>query len=302
MSMLLADKASLDEALEHYGVLGMKWGVSRTDRQLAKAAGRKAKESDRGLASKEERKAARVNSKQEIYGKAGQRRIERMFGETGLGTVPYSELATKQRTIKAGETFYRTSGLAEETARGPDDIKYVSRTEEDRNRYHAILPKYTFKSGLKDIAPTYDHTYKTVTKLTLPSEKDRIDAFAELMDMSSVKLGNKTFTGREVLKRAGYRRDVRRLDNTALGQKFFEDMQTTAWMNTGLSNEYFENLRSKGFNAVADDNDRGVVTDDPIILLNPSGTIKSMNVKQLTAKDVNTAMTTFKGDLKEERG
>ena len=31
-------KPSLEEALEHYGVMGMKWGVRRSDKQLARAS------------------------------------------------------------------------------------------------------------------------------------------------------------------------------------------------------------------------------------------------------------------------
>jgi hypothetical protein len=35
MTMLPEDKMSLDNALKHYGVMGMKWGVTRTDKQLS---------------------------------------------------------------------------------------------------------------------------------------------------------------------------------------------------------------------------------------------------------------------------
>jgi hypothetical protein len=36
---------TLEETLAHYGILGMKWGVSRSDKQLAKAAKKKRKNS-----------------------------------------------------------------------------------------------------------------------------------------------------------------------------------------------------------------------------------------------------------------
>jgi hypothetical protein len=306
------DDTSLDEVLEHYGIKGMKWGVRRSQAELDRAAGRKptrsekkdAKDLAKGRATKSERKEARKNLKEEAYGpgKAMDRRWDRFSNQTGIGAKPYSELSTERRTIAAGEKFYRTSGVADESVpRTANEIRYVSRTEADRVRYNAVLPRFTLKSGLKDVVPSYEHTLKTTQKLTLPSEKDRIDAFAELMDTKSIEIGRKTYTGRELLKRSGYKKQVKQLDNTALGQQFFSQMQDQAWMNRGISDAYFQNLRKKGFNAVIDDNDIGVLSDDPIILLNPNGTVKSMQVKQLSSRDVTAAMANFKGDLEERR-
>ena len=54
------EKPSLEEALEHYGVKGMKWGVRRTQAQLDRAAGRVKK------AGKAVGRAAAKSAKQQV--------------------------------------------------------------------------------------------------------------------------------------------------------------------------------------------------------------------------------------------
>lgn len=270
--------------LEHFGMKGMHWGV------------RKAATSGSVL-TKTERTAARTNMKAEARKKAGERRMEALFQKRGLGITPYSELSTQSRTIAKGSEFFRTSKRAEEKF---TNITFVSNNPDDRTRYKAIMSLGAFGlPGKKNYKPTYEHVYKTTVKLKLPSEKARMDAFAELMDTPIITVGKKELTGKEYLKRIGYGREVKRLDSLELGRKHFQSMHNTAWADTPISSGYFKVLSKKGYNAVADDNDRKIISDDPIILLNPNGSLKQMSVKQLTNKEINKAQIDFKGDLKD---
>lgn len=58
----------LDDILEHYGIKGMKWGVRRTDAQLARARGKKFKETPKNMQSKDAKKAKSVKEKVKTQG------------------------------------------------------------------------------------------------------------------------------------------------------------------------------------------------------------------------------------------
>jgi hypothetical protein len=63
MTMLHEDKMSLDNALKHYGVMGMKWGVTRTDKQLS--ARKQVKQETYGGKDKKARTSVQKNARAE---------------------------------------------------------------------------------------------------------------------------------------------------------------------------------------------------------------------------------------------
>lgn len=56
-----------------------------------------------------------------------------------------------------------------------------------------------------------------------------------------------------------------------------------------FNNTYFNAIRKKGYNALIDDNDAGIWSKEPLILLTPKMDVKISSVKQLTAADINKA-------------
>lgn len=279
------DKPSIQEALIHFGVKGMKWGKRKA----------------RDVVSKEDRKLAKENFKKGTR-VALDRKFERFYkGEGSIASMPYSKLSTKDRTIKTGATFYRTTARMDEQYRGR---LYVSTNKADAARYRAVMPATTGRGGKKAYKQNYEHMIKVTNKLTLPSEKARMDAFYEVLNTPSIKmLGGKTVTGREFLVKTNMEtaRSIKNLDNAVLGQRYFEKMNQTATMDTPFSSAYFNKVRAKGYNAILDDNDAGIISRDPLILLNPNGTVKKMTVKPLTNADVTKAQQQFSVDFAKDK-
>ena len=273
---MLPDKPPLDEALlEHHGILGMHWGRHKSEGSPK--------------ITKADKKAAKVNTRAALNTSLSAR-LNRNWNPV-ITQDEYNKLSTKNVTIEKGSDFARVSTHKDENYK---NITYVSWHPEDKVLYRAVMPNINKKFLVKSV-PNYEHTLKTVETLSGPSEKARVDAFSELMDTPSIRLKNgKTTTARELLRKQGFKQEVKQYDSHQLGLRFYNQFMANSYMETPLSSAYFNNLKTKGYNMVADDNDRNILSREPLILLNPNGSIKKMSVRQLTPQDINEAERTFK--------
>jgi len=281
------NKPSLDELL-HYGVKGMKWGVRKAEPSTM---------------SKTERKQARKN-----MGKFSEHVINTKYKDGSefftrkMSKEEYNSLSTKDHVVRKGATVRRVANRKDETYK---DSTYVSYTKNDQGIYRATMPlvnsRNPFKMpGAKNYRAQYEHTFKALETLKSPSEKARVDAFAALMDTPSIKLKNgKTVTGRKYLK-PSYPKEVKTLDSQQLGLRAYKDFTEMQGADTPLNTAYFNKVREMGYNAVIDDNDRGHLSEAPLIVLNPNGTLKKMSVHPLTADEINQAQANIKVPPKEE--
>lgn len=260
----------VEDFLAHYGVIGMKWGKRNGEPKV----------------SKEDKLAAKAAYK--AYGDPIiEKRINQWFDDNSMSTKQYSELSTKDTTYKVGKEFFRVSARKDETLR---DLTYVSYLKEDRTRYQAVMPNTGFQSFKKN----YEYSYEAIKDLSSPSEKTRVDTFIELMDTPAIKVGKKNLTGREILKRQGFGKEVKTMTSQQLGLKFYNEHTANMVRPNETNKAYFELLKSKGYNSLMDDNDRGVVSDAPLIILDPNGLVKKMSVRQLTKQDVVDAQKNIK--------
>jgi uncharacterized protein (UPF0297 family) len=145
------------------------------------------------------------------------------------------------------------------------------------------------RGGNKKYKNSYEATYKTLETLKSPSEKERVDAFSNLFDTPAIKLKNgKTIDGREFMKR-DFPKEVKTLSSHQLGLLFYNRFTDSQGAKTPLNTAYFNSLKEKGYNAIVDDNDRGHLSDTPLMILDPNGRLKRTKIKALTADEINNA-------------
>ena len=267
------------EELVHYGIKGMKWGVRKTDPTTF---------------TKDQRKQAKKR-----FNEFTRASIDSKF-KTGedlfsrkMTREEYDKLSTKDFVVRKGTTVRRVAQNKDSTSNDPT---FVSFTKNDKNTYRAVMPvtngKNPFKvGGNKTYKQHYEITFKAMETLKSPSEKERVDAFSALMDTKSITLKNgKTVTGRQYVKRL-YPKEVKTLDTQQLGLRVYKDFtHSQGDVTAPINSAYFKSISAKGYNALIDDNDRGHMSEAPLIILNPNGSLKRMNVHPLSADDINQAM------------
>jgi hypothetical protein len=264
------------DLLVHHGVKGQHWGVRNQEGSSTETRGQRRQ-------SKRQLNTYLFNSI----------RAEPIFHT--MSKSDYNKLTT------TGETFAKNTTL-KRISMGPqqqrDGAIYVSRLLEDSNFYKASFPVRGPLSdktgGGKKIykQPSYEITYKTVKKLSSPSEKERVDSFIALLDTPSVKIAGKSapISGRQYLENNGFNPRFKKYDTQELGLKeWYKFVHQQGNQNNPLGQAYFNSLRAKGYNALPDDQDRQVLTKAPLILLDPLSTVKTSSVQKLSANDINQA-------------
>lgn len=154
---------------------------------------------------------------------------------------------------------------------------------EDADRYKALYPDtLRMRTGSKTV-----HVSSLVSgdEIVSPSTKKRvqflIDLMADdvptptLMNMESTKKGRalvEDFLANQVAKPSSY---YKNLSDEELGAKAYNLVSRGLVGNSNLTTAYFNKVKQAGYNAIMDDNDLGLLSEAPIILLDPEKHIKS---------------------------
>jgi hypothetical protein len=127
----------------------------------------------------------------------------------------------------------------------------------------------------------YELELKTKQRLAMPSAKERVDAFIETLQRPE---------GKQWLKENGYKDQIDELNAKEVGFKYYQKFNKYAGnKDVKMNDTYFNTLKQRGYQALLDDNDAGIWSKEPTILLSPKGTVKVTKVRQLTADDINKA-------------
>jgi hypothetical protein len=257
----------------------MKWGV----RKDGPGASEKPTKADK--------KEAKANFRAESA-KVMEKRLANGLDRKVLTQDQYAKLATKDVLIKKGANLSRITVRTDESSA---PMVYVSTNAKDATVYRGVLPGINRLQSLR-AKTNYEVTLQAVNTLKSPSEKARVDAFVELMDMPAIKTkDDKLITGREFLEKSGYKDEVKKMDSFKLGLEFYDEfVQSQGMAKAPLNSAYFDSLRKKGYNALQDDNDRNILSKDPWIVLDPGGNLKNTGIKALTPKDINEAKKVLK--------
>lgn len=212
----------------------------------------------------------------------------------------YSQLSDVDVKLTTGQIFHRISTSDEQSltykVKGlfgietsvTKDRLYLAFTEEDVNRYKAVLPKYWWKQwGFKNTSG-YDVAYKALTDIKSPSAKTRVDIYTDLIKNDSsirsmVEQCCKVLPGKANL-------DTSRMSAEELSRQSYSYLAAILCdKNNNIGNKYIEAIKNLGYNAIIDDNDAGRLSDSPIIILDPVKNVVRAGAEVLGSKEINSA-------------
>lgn len=177
--------------------------------------------------------------------------------------------------VPKGTRFKRISANPETTLR--KNI-YATFTEEDANRYKGILPRHF--SWISD-DECYQIEMEAMGDIKAPSLKTRVEVFKDLM------ANNEDF--KEHYRNGKYADKAHKI-----GHQFYEEFAYRHAGKTKIGNIYFDKLKEMGYNAWIDDNDRGKLSDTPIVLFNDDGFIQRITATKLGKEDIEEAANNLK--------
>ncbi len=259
----------VDTFLAHYGVKGMKWGV-RQD-QYRTYSEKATTTSDNVI-----KRAGSTVQMTRYFATGGSLKKQQKYTEEW-----YDSLDTGKAFIEKGATMNRI-------VRGVDDRAlsgrlYVSTLESDHEMYKAVIPavQKKFAFGQKEYHSVYQVELEAKKKLSMPSEKERIDIFIDTI---------KTPEGRKWMADSGYKDQINELNAKEMGLSAYKKFNKVAGnQELKITDVYFDKVKAKGYEAILDDNDAGVWSKSPTILLSPKSTVRVNSVEQLSADDINAA-------------
>ena len=246
-----------DGDIIHYGVKGMRWGVRR-DRKAAAANLNKASDI--------------VNKRQE------QRRLQATLTE-----ADFKNLSDKKIVFQKGTTLNRIT----RTAADEDGNLYVSVNPKDAEYYRGLIPLEQNNFVMKNYGTVYEKTFTALEDLKSPSEKERVSAYIRVMDSPVITVDGKALTGREYLRERGLGDVVNGLSSREVALTYYGQLAAQQGIkNEPINSAVFKDLSRRGYNAIIDDNDRGIIAETPLLLLKPASSIRTESIKQLSEADI----------------
>ncbi|QZD97800.1 hypothetical protein SEA_NADMEG_18 [Gordonia phage Nadmeg] len=276
--------SKLESFLAHHGVKGMKWGVRKDQHR---SYSEKASTTTEGMV----KRAGSTVQMTRYFSSGGAIKKQQKYDEEW-----YSKLENGKEYIEKGDTLNRI-------VRGVDNRAlsgrlYVSQLESDNEMYKAVIPavQKKFAFGQKEYHSVYQVELEAKKRMAMPSEKVRIDTFIDTIQ---------TPEGRKWMKESGYKEEINELNAKEQGLKAYKKFNKVAGnQDLPITDVYFNKVKKQGYDAILDDNDAGIWSKKPMILLSAQSTTKVKSVRQLSADEINQAQRNVLSnrDFKGKRG
>lgn len=262
--------------IKHHGIKGQKWGVRRfqnKDGSLTKVGKERYKE-DR-VETKEERKkriarnvaigAAAATAAIAAIGymkysknlKTLDKKAGTAVKEVSTKILDFNQLSDSDITLSKGTKFQRISSKSFEEYVEKGRIAYASFKKEDNAIYMHDMPKNierwrkngTIKDGGNSV---YKHVLEMNKDVKIASKRKVVETYAEIAGKSSVK-----------------------------DYEFRNFIEGLVDRDKDDNKKFINKLIEMGYNAIIDDNDAGLYTSSPLILLNPASDVRNINTKEI---------------------
>lgn len=245
--------------LYHYGVKGMKWGVRRyqnKDGSLTPEGKAKVEDKEqrrKAFAKKVAIGAAAVGVTMVVLG--GVYLYKKSNMPTHVQTLSFgkeidlSSLSTKETTIPKGAKLYRMSTKSVEDYAKSGKRIYTSYLKSDARIYKETMPKQFSSWASRGIISGYDnkayeHILRTKNDIKVPSKRTMAEIYMKVTGNTKVDDGR-------------YKR-------------FMEGL-----VDGPDADAFFKEVKKRGFNAVIDENDAGILSKMPLIILDPGDNVET---------------------------
>ena len=183
----------------------------------------------------------------------------------------------KKVVVKKGSTIRRVvPGTNAEQEKGYKGHAYTSHTEADGKSYRDLTDMLSL-GGKNNFV---EMSFKAKEKIVSPSKKRRVDAFVELINSDpAVKQSFKKAT-RNPLNYLS-KKTIDTLDTDKKVDKAYNRFSYLLVCKPELRDAYFNKLKKEGYNAVVDDADAGVISDEPLIIFHREKTLKFDKINKI---------------------
>lgn len=227
-----------------------------------------------------------------------QNNFEAIFGSDSLGRkTSFADQLSKnglmvddpEEVIKAGEELFRMSGWKNE--QWGENLKrlYVTHDRDDADVYKAFL-------GVQGAEGRFEYTLQAVRDLKVARQSDQLKVLRDLLDDDDYFAELRQYIPWIADVDADIKKRItqydKRFDKGEKASKLRDDVAKGLYSfingslvnnDFKLSQKYFDEMKKRGFDVIRDDHDRGQLSKNPLIILDPE-----KNLQKIGMTAVNT--------------